>query len=138
MRAFCLATTDCLARGVGTCHTDLWVHHLADGDPTMSPTVAHDNGSNTTPVGRIPTRTKKQCKVRSRAHTFVPTTICTTRYERIKKAPPPTDGWYPFEGDSTREEQYTKNDPTPQCHLEGTGLQAWLDDCRICAYHEIV
>ena len=89
-------------------------------------------------VVRTPARPKKHCKVRSRADTSVPTTTRTTRSRHLKKPPPPKDGGYLSEGDSTCEERYTKTNPTPRRRLEGTGLQAWMDDLHICAYQVVV
>ena len=81
---------------------------------------------------------KKQRKVRSRADTSMPTTTRTTRSGRHNKSPPPTDGGYLSERESTPEKKYTKNDPTPRRHLEGTRLQGCMDDRHICAYQENV
>ena len=135
--AFCLTTTGCPARGGITRDTNRWVHHRAHQEPTMPPIVAHGNGSNTAPVVRTPIRPKKQRKVHSRADTSMPTTTRTTRSGRPNKPPPPTDGGYLFEGDSTPKKRHTKNDPTPRRRLEGTGLQAWVDDLHICAYQGV-
>ena len=87
---------------------------------------------------QTPPRPKKQRKVRSRADTSMPPTTRTTRSGRRNKPPPPTDGGYLFEGDSTLEKTYTKNDPTPRRDLEGTGIEAWMDDCHASAYQEVV
>ena len=136
--AFCLTTTDCPARGGVTRDTDRWVHLSADQEPTTPPNVAHGNSSNTIVVVQTPPRPKKQRKVCSRADIFVPTTTRTTRSGCRNKPPPPKDGGYLSERDSTPEERYTKNDPTPRRRLEGTGLQAWMDDRHICVYQEVV
>ena len=111
--AFCLTTTGCSARGGVTRDTDRWVHHPADREPTTPPIIAHGNGSKRTPMVRTPAQPKKPHKVRSRADTSVPPTTCTTCSGRRKKRRPPKDGGYLSEGDSTHEERYTKNDPTP-------------------------
>ena len=81
---------------------------------------------------------QKAAQGRTKADTSVPTTNGTTRSGRLKKPPPPKDGVYLSEGDSTLEERYTRNDPTPRPRLEGTGLQAWMDVRHICAYQEVV
>ena len=104
----------------------------------MPPIVAHGNGGNTVPVVRTPTQPKKQRTVRSRVDTSLPTTARNTRSWRREKDPPPKDGGYPSEGDSTHEERYTKNETTPRRRLEGIGLQAWMDDRHICAHQEVV
>ena len=101
--AFCLTTTYCPARGGVTRETDWWVHFRADEEPTIPPVVAHDNGSKTAAVALTPPRPKKECKVRSRADTSMPTTTRTTRSERRNKPPPPKDGGYLSQGDSTPE-----------------------------------
>ena len=128
---FCLTTTDCPARGGVTRGRDRWVHLLADQEPTTPPIVAHDNGSNKAAVVQTPPRPKKQRKVRSWADTSMPTTTRTMRCGCRNKHPPPTDGGYLSEGDSAPEKRYTKNDPTPRRRLEGTSIQAWMDDRHI-------
>ena len=75
-----------------TRNTNMWVHHPADGEPTSTPIVAHDDGSNTAVMVQTPAHPKKQRKVRSRAGTFVPTTTRTTRSGCLKKPPPSKDG----------------------------------------------
>ena len=123
----------CPARGGVTRNTDRWVHHHADRGPTTPPIVGHGNGRNTAPVVQTSARPKKQCKVRSRADTSVPT---TTRISvlGVARSPLLQRMVYLSEGDSTTEERYTKNDPTPRLRVEGTGLRAWMDDRHTCAY----
>ena len=87
-----------------------------------------------------PLRPKKRRKVCSpvRADTSRSTTTHTMRSGRRNKPPPPTDGGYLSEGDSTPENWSTKNGPTPRRRLEGTSIQAWMCDRHIYVYQEVV
>ena len=99
----CLTTSDRPARRGVLCDTHHWVHLPAHHEPSTPPIVAPNNGSHTAPVVRTPPQPEKQGKVRSRAHTSMPTTTRTTLFGRRNKPPSPTDGGYLSEGDSTLE-----------------------------------
>ena len=120
------------------CDIDLWVHHPTDREPTMPPVVAHDNGCNMASAVPTPPCPKRLRKDHTRTNTSMPTTTDTTCSRRVEEHPPPKDGGYLSNGDSTPKERFTRHDPTPRCHLEGTSLPAWMDGRHIFAYQEVV